>query len=477
LIKRTLHRLLGMIDHAGMGGKDTDLQLEIRGVTTDSRDVRPGNLFIPLIGERFDGHEYAAESAAKGAAAALWQIDHPAPPEHIPVIFVEDTLKALQQLASAYRRELSARVVGITGSNGKTTTKDVAAALLSTVYKVHKTTGNLNNHIGLPLTLLQMDEDTEIAVVEMGMSGRGEIQRLSGLARPEAVIITNIGEAHLLQLRSREEIAKAKLEIVSGLADDGLLIYPGDEPLIENLLRDRERFRREMGFPLPVRLKTFRFGTGEHNDLYPTGVMLAREGTQFMLNWPDFPPLYIPLLGRHNVTNVLACIALCRYMGVPAPKIADRLKHVQVTGMRIEKIRLPSGVTVINDAYNASPSSVKAALALLEDLPGYGKKIAVLGDMLELGEKETLFHREIGRLLDPRQIDYVFTFGPLAGHIADEARKTFGAERARPFHDKREIVREVLRVAGPNDVVLVKASRGMRLEEVVSGLLAESSGQ
>ena len=477
MIKRTLRRLLSMIDHAGTGGKETNLQLEIHGVSTDSRSVQPGNLFVPLIGEQFDGHRFVAESAAKGAAAALWQTDHPSPPEHIPLIFVDDTLKALQQLANAYRRELPARVVGITGSNGKTTTKDVAASLLSTTYKVHKTIGNLNNHIGLPLTLLQMDEDTEVAVVEMGMSGRGEIRRLSELAQPEAVIITNIGEAHLQQLRSREEIAKAKLEIVSGLADDGLLIYPGDEPLIENLLKDRERFEREMGFALPGQLKTFRFGIGEHNDLYPTGMMLAQEGTQFMLNWPDFPPLHIPLLGRHNVTNVLACIALCKYMGVLTPNIANGLKHVQVTGMRIEKIRLPSGVTVINDAYNASPSSVKAALALLEDLPGFKQKIVVLGDMLELGEQETRFHREIGRLIDPKQIDYVFTFGPLARLIADEARKTFGAERARQFDDKREIVREVLRVAGPNDIVLVKASRGMRLEEVVAGLLAGGSAQ
>ena len=230
MIQRTLANIEEMVNGSGLDEKFQSK--EINGVTTDSRLVEVGNLFFPLVGDTFNGHEFVDKAIELGAAAVIWKEKEPNPPQQVPVIFVKDTLVALQDLAEAYLKQLNPKVVGITGSNGKTTTKDMVAAVLETTYKVHKTKGNFNNHIGLPLTILSMEENTEIAVLEMGMSGKGEIELLSKIAKPDVAVITNIGEAHLMDLGSREEIASAKLEIVKGLKENGRLIYHGDEPLL-----------------------------------------------------------------------------------------------------------------------------------------------------------------------------------------------------------------------------------------------------
>jgi UDP-N-acetylmuramoyl-tripeptide--D-alanyl-D-alanine ligase len=469
VIKRTFKEIAGILSV-----EEADLQyteIAIQGVSTDSRTVQRGNLFIPLAGEHFDGHLYVKECYDKGAAAALWQKDHVDPPEGVPLLFVEDTLAALQQLAAGYRSELPVRIIGITGSNGKTTTKDLTAAILSTTYKTHKTTGNLNNHIGLPLTLLQLDDDTEMAVLEMGMSGRKEIELLSKLAAPEAAVITNIGEAHLEQLKSRAEIAKAKLEICSGLRPGGLLVYNGDEPLLEQTLSLLREEDNEMGFVLDPGMKAFRFGISEDNDISPSGIMLDGKGTHFSINSRDSEPYYIPLLGQHNVVNALASIAVCKYMGVGEQDILRGLKLVKPSGMRIEMVTGYNGVTVLNDAYNASPTSTRAALKLLEELKGYQQKFVVIGDMLELGENEKEFHCEIGRELNPSNADYIFTFGSRAEYIAKEAAERYASDRVRAMTDKRQIAHEILRLSNSRDVVLIKGSRGMKLEEVVDILV------
>jgi UDP-N-acetylmuramoyl-tripeptide--D-alanyl-D-alanine ligase len=438
-------------------------QILVAGVSTDTRSIQPGNLFIPLIGDNFDGHNYAADAYKSGAAAVLWQINHPNPPEGVPIIQVQDTLSALQQLAKAYRQELPVRVIGITGSNGKTTTKDLVASILSKAYQVHKTKGNLNNHIGLPLTLLQLDERSEIAVIEMGMSSRGEISLLSELAQPEAAIITMIGESHLLQLGSRLEIARAKLEILDGLQESGVLIYNGDEPLIEEVLRE---LHKEASF------KRLRFGKAETNDLYPTEVKLDTEGTHFKVNKSEYPELYIPLLGFHNVINALAAIEVAALFGVKPEQIQAGLAELQMTSMRIEKLKAPSGLTVLNDAYNASPTSMKAALQLTDQLSGYSRKFAVLGDMLELGGDEEQFHREIGKMLSPAALDTVFTFGRLAAFIAEEAAQTFPEGKVIAFQDKQQLIEALQAITSADDVVLIKGSRGMRLEQVANALLS-----
>lgn len=452
----------GLTDAGNPSGEDFT-ETVVKGVCFDTRKIQPGNLFVPLIGQR-DGHDYVLEALAKGAAAALWQIGRPKPEEGLPLIEVEDTLEALQKLAHAYRNELPVRIVGITGSNGKTTTKDLLASLLGTTYNVHKTAGNLNNHIGLPMTLLEMDERTEMAVLEMGMSGRGEIELLSRIAEPEAAIVTNIGESHLLQLGSREEIARAKTEILSGLKPDGFFVYNGDEPLIERVMPE---------MPQPVSMLRYRFGASDSNDIYPVGVMQDGDGTHFQTNLPGARSLFVPLLGLHNVVNALAAIAVAKFMGVSDDEIEQGLKGVELTSMRIEPVKLKSGVLVLNDAYNASPTSMQAGLALLTDLKGFSRKFAILGDMLELGSREEEFHREIGRAIEPENVDGVFTYGRLARYVAEEAAKRLGEDKVQAFDDKSELIRKLRGLLKEGDAVFVKGSRGMRLEEVVAALKSE----
>lgn len=459
MIRRTFEQIAEMV--AGTGSADSDGGKLIAGVSKDTRSLEPGNLYIPLIGDQFDGHRFVQDAFDKGASASFWQKDHPGAPSGVPLIYVDDTLAALQQLARAYAKELKARIVGVTGSNGKTTTKDMIAAVMSTSFKVHKTAGNYNNHIGLPLTMLQLSEDTEVAVLEMGMSGRGEIRFLSELARPEAAIITNIGESHLLQLGSREEIARAKTEILHGLKPGGLFVYNGDEPLIEQVVPEME---------LNKEICSIRFGLQPANDYYPTGMEMNGEGTAFAVNTAPGVSFHIPLLGRHNVVNALAVIALAERWGIAADRIAEGLRTIRLTGMRIEMIKANSGLTILNDAYNASPTSMRAAIQLLHELTGYGRKFVVLGDMLELGPRAAEYHREIGEMIDPGEISHIYVFGPLASHIAEGARKRFAPDRVSVFDDKPRLIGALTAETAPGDVVLVKGSRGMRLEQVVFGL-------
>ncbi|KRF32165.1 UDP-N-acetylmuramoyl-tripeptide--D-alanyl-D-alanine ligase [Paenibacillus sp. Soil787] len=465
MIERTLKQMTDMLGDESVlvSSASTAKDIPIKGISTDTRTIRPGSLFVPLIGDHFDGHAYASEAYSKGAAAALWQDDHPHPPEGMPIIRVKDTLTALQQLAKSYRKQLPVRIIGITGSNGKTTTKDLVASVLGSTFQVHKTKGNLNNHIGLPLTLLELEETTQFAVVEMGMSGRGEIELLSNLAEPEASIITMIGESHMLQLGSREEIARAKAEIVSGMPKGGLFVYNGDEPLIEQALAEQG---------LPEGLRRIRFGSGAGNDLFPTDIRMDADGAHFQINSPGYPELFIPLLGTHNVINALAAIAIGEAFGVWPVGIAAGFRSLQMTSMRIEKLTAASGLTVLNDAYNASPASMRAAIDLTEQLRGFGRKFLVLGDMLELGEHEEQFHRSIGAVLSPERVDYVFTFGRLGRYIADEAAQRFPKACVRAFDDKEQLAAELGAEVRAEDLVLVKGSRGMRLEQVVNALLA-----
>ncbi|NOU95405.1 UDP-N-acetylmuramoyl-tripeptide--D-alanyl-D-alanine ligase [Paenibacillus sp. LMG 31456] len=462
MIKRTFAQVSVM--SGGTAAADYDESLLIQGVSKDTRTLQQGNLYVPLIGESFDGHQFLEDAIAKGASASLWQKDHELPPHSLPLILVDDTLAAFQQLAKKYRSELNVRIVGITGSNGKTTTKDMTASVLSTTFKVHKTLGNYNNHIGLPHTLLQLEEDTDVAVLEMGMSGRGEIRFLSELAEPEVVVITNIGEAHLLQLGSREEIARAKTEILAGLQQDGTLIYLGDEPLIEKVLPE---LQLDNGMRAN-RYDRVKFGASPNNEWFPVETRTAAAGTHFSLNRMEGTEFYIPLLGYHNVINALAAIAVGVHFGIPSAAIAKGLKASVMTSMRIELLKTQSGLAILNDAYNASPASMKAALKLLVELKGYSRKIAVLGDMLELGDQEAEFHREIGRMLDPKEIDRVFVFGHLSEHLAEEAAKKYAPGKVVVFDDKNRLAQALASFASSGDIVLVKGSRGMKLEEVVT---------
>lgn len=461
MITRTLENIAAMC--AGKPAAVEAMNTTLTGVVTDSRKITPGCLFVPLSGDKFDGHHYAAAALAAGAGATLWQRDKGPVPEGGGVIIVEDTLEALQKLSAAYLKEVAPQVVAVTGSNGKTTTKDIIMSLLEVQFKVHKTAGNFNNHIGLPLTILSMAEDTEIAVLEMGMSSRGEIALLASLAEPDVAVITNVGESHLLQLGSRKEIARAKLEIAEGLKPGGLLIYNGDEPLLTEVMQ-------ESTFKAPEGMRTFRFGLNEDNDDYPTGMMSHTGGMTFTSSRHKEHAFTLPLPGQHNVVNALAALAVARHFGVTEQNMKEGLSRLKLTGMRIEVIRTSSGLTLLNDAYNASPSSMKAAIDVLQSMKCSGNKIAVLGDMLELGPEEVEFHQEIGYYLDPSLTDFVCTYGPLSVHIAKAAEEKFGKERVKAFTDKAELTAVLLEKCSAKDIVLFKGSRGMKLEEVLQSL-------
>lgn len=452
MIKRTLKQIQEMAQGQPISSEYSAIVVE--GVSKDTREDMSGKLYIPIIGENFNGHAFVRDAIEKkGAVASFWQKDQPEPPTDLNLIVVDDTIEALQHLASSYRNEIGMKVVGITGSNGKTTTKDMVTSVLETTFRVHKTAGNYNNHIGLPLTILSMKEDTEVAVLEMGMSGRGEIELLSNIAKPDAAVITNIGESHMQDLGSREGIAEAKLEIAAGLKQDGKLIINGDEPL----LTDRVEGNANV---IP-------FGLKANNDYQAKDIMLKGRGTHFIIEETEY---FIPVLGAHNVTNALAAIIVGELFGVSEENRKKGLEQLVITGMRNEVVETSGGWTVINDAYNASPTSMRAALDLLGSLDEYGKKIAVLGDMLELGDMEKAFHHEIGQYVKEKNVDYVFTFGALGMEIAKGAQEVMEPSRVKPFMNKQELTRELLPLLENGDVVMVKGSRGMKLEEVIEGI-------
>ena len=453
MIKRTLAEIAAMVD-GSINERDKDIL--VSGVTNDTRKIENGNLFVPLQGEHSNGHNHVGTAFREGAAASFWEKGEQNPPEDKALIFVEDSLRALQQLSKAYLQELNAKVIGITGSNGKTTTKDMTASIMKTKYRVHKTSGNYNNHIGLPLTILSAPEDTEVLILEMGMSSRGEISLLSRIGQPDAAIITNIGESHLLDLGSREGIADAKMEIVEGLKKNGTLIYNGDEPLLLSRVTQHN-------------CNKITFGSSMTNDYYPIQSDAGENEMKFKINVNGIQSFVLPLLGNHNVLNALAAIAAGKTMGLSWEQIAKGLAEVRLTNMRMEVSVGARGEKIINDAYNASPTSVKAAIELVKGMTGTGRKILVLGDMLELGPEEEAYHSKMGELIT-KEIDYVFTYGKLAKKIAESAERNLGINHVFHFNDKDELSAKLIEVIDQHSIVLVKASRGMKLEEVVRNL-------
>lgn len=462
MITRTLRQIAEMIG--------ADLPREayrntiVRGVSIDTRSVQDGNLFVPIIGDRFNGHSFVREALAGGAAAVLWDRKQLDPPQDIPLVLVDDTVDALQSLAKAYRQQLAVKVIGITGSNGKTSTKDMLAAVLSVKYKTMKTPGNLNNHLGVPLTLLRLEEDTEMAVVEMGMSGLGEIYRLASLAKPDAAIITNVSEVHLGDLKTRERIVQAKLEILCGLRKNGLFIYNGDNPRLTDRLDE-----------LTMEFETVSFGSGRGQQLYPVEYRLEDKGVRFSINDPDCPPMFIPLLGRHQVINALSVIAAARHFGLTYEQIRQGFLQVEATGMRNELVQA-GRCLIINDAYKSNPTSLRAALDTLYSLNPDKRKIAVLGDMVELGEESDRMHREIGEQLDGERLNALYTLGTSAAHIAQAARKNMEESRITSCMDKEQLAELLKEELHEDCIMLIKGSRGWQLEEVVETLRKEASG-
>lgn len=452
-----------MCGGTGLNSQYKDLRIE--GVSTDSRTIKPGQLFIPIKGENFNGHDFITMAIGKGAVAALWNKEEPRPDNDFPFIIVEDTVAGLQNLAKSYRSQLSTKVIGITGSNGKTSTKDILASLLKTQYKTHKTEANFNNYIGLPMTILEMEEDTEMAVLEMGMDNFGQIELLTSIARPDAAIITNIGEAHLEGLKTQENIAKAKLEILKGLKPNDLFLYYGDDSTLKKVIDNAS---------LDYNVKTY--GTETSNDYQAEVIFVNESGDSFNIRKPLDKDFFIPMLGEHQVLNATAAIAVAEYFGISLENIEKGLLSIEKTSMRNEIVKA-NGFTILNDSYKSNPSSVLAALDTMYNMPDYDQKIVVLGDMQGLGDDEINMHKEIGLKIDPNQIDYVITCGPLSKYIAETAKINLGKDRViafDDFEDKSKIVEKIKELVKPNALVLTKGSRALQMEDITKRLTEES---
>lgn len=434
----------------------------VNRLVIDSRDVSPGDFFIPLPGEKTDGHFYLADAARRGAAGCFVRAGYGGEiPQGLTAIEVDDPLLALQRLAKAYRRKFTLPVVAVTGSVGKTTTKDLIAAALSGKLKTLKTEGNLNNHIGLPIMLSRLRRDHEAAVLEMGMSGRGEIALLADLAAPRVGVITNIGESHLELLGSRENIACAKCELLSYLPPDGAAVVNADEELLDRHLS-------------LCRAQVIRFGFTGRADLRCTGTPVIDGVKTVVLEQQGYPRAEFPAMlpGRHNVYNLMAAVAVARFLGLSDREILLGLKNcLRLTGMRLETVKIEPGITVINDAYNASPTSVKAALDTLGELAGEAGKIIVLGDMLELGDFEAEGHRQVGEMVAKLGGKALILLGERSRFIGEGAILAgFPADKVFHSATHQEAADRVKKEAGPGDWVLIKGSRGMRMEEVLKRL-------
>ena len=421
------------------------------GAATDSRTVVPGQLFVALVGDR-DGHAFAPMAMERGAAAVLGQ--HPI--EGIPVLVCDEPLKALGDIARGWRERVSAKVVGITGSVGKTTTKEMTACVLGSAYSVHKTSANFNNHIGLPMTVLGIPEDCQTAVTEMGMNHFGEISYLTHIAQPDVAVITNIGTMHIEYLGSREGILQAKLEILEGLRDGGTVIFNGDEPLLRNAA---------------IRQKPLFFGIDTACDLRACDLQSDAGAMRFRVvgMGVDFP-VTLPVEGRHHVYDALAAIAVGLTLGIEPERMAMALSAFSNTGDR-QRSFMQNGYQIIADCYNAGPESMAAALSVLSGRTTKGSRIAVLGDMLELGVTAQAEHYKLGKLA-AEHADMVFAYGDNSRRVvAGAVENGMPAEYARNYTSHAAMAADLKRNAKPGDVLLFKGSHGMHMEKVLEMFL------
>ena len=429
------------------------------GITTDSRKVTKGNLFIPLVGERFDGHDYIEHCFNSGAAVCLTQKLIPQQ-DNVSAILVDDTAKALRDLAGWHRRKHNIPVVGITGSVGKTSTKDMIACVLSKQYEILKTQGNFNNEIGLPLTLLQLDKKHEMAVIEMGMSGFGEISRLTEVAQPQIAVITNIGVSHIEKLGSQQGILKAKLEILEGLRPDGLIVLNGDDPLLR-------------GIEGSLKHKAVYCGMESGLDYVATCYeSLGELGSQFSIKLDGQTyKVSIPVPGIHNVYNALAAIAVGIDMKIPMNTIIEGIGSYSPGNMRQNIISF-KGIKIINDAYNASPQSMQAAINVLEELCSKTRGIAVLGDMLEMGDMASELHYSVGSFIKDKKIDYLITIGKASKSISEAvAESDDKGIILQHFENNKDALKYIFTIIRQGDYILLKGSRGMKMEEIANDIL------
>ena len=430
---------------------DGELQgpdVRFEGVSTDSRSVEPGNLFVALVGERFDGHEYLAQAAGRGAAAAAVCREVPA---ELPLVRVADTRRALGRLAAFWRRRFEIPLVAVTGSNGKTTVKEMTAAILGAGREVLATRGNLNNDIGVPLTLFRLDERHRAAVIEMGANHPGEIAWLTTIAAPTVAVITNAGPAHLEGFGSLEGVAEAKGEIYSGLRPGGTAVVNADDAFAD--------LWRSLAAPRDV----LTFGLDRPADL-SADWRPAGGGSRLSLRTPwGYAELELPLPGRHNVMNALAASAAALAAGASLDEVVQGLGGMRAVSGRLQFLAGIAGARIIDDTYNANPASLGAALEVLAATPG--EHWLVLGDMGELGPGAAELHAEAGRQAAASGVSRLFALGELAG----EAARAFGGH-ARAYRDREALLGDLREAMHGDLVILVKGSRRMRMEQVVEAL-------
>lgn len=420
---------------------------DIKGVCIDTRKITKDCLFICIKGERFDAHQFAQEALDKGAAAVMIHSDVSIDGNFVKV---DDTSKALLDLSGYYRSKFNLHLVGLTGSVGKTTTKEFTYLVVNAKYNAIKTLGNLNNEIGLPQMLFQIDRSTQAAVIEMGMNHFGEIHRLSTAAKPTIALITNVGSSHIENLGSREGIRKAKLEILDGLEKGATLLLNGDNDMLSSVVNEDYNivfYGIEKG--------SFKAENIEEKD----------GKTEFDISYfGNSQKVVIPTIGVHNVYNALAAFAVGYYLDIDAQLCADALSEYAPEGMRQKSVS-HGGVTFIEDCYNASPDSMKAAITTLANTKG-NKKIAVLSDMLELGDYSEQAHTDVGRMAANAGLDYLLTVGEMSQFIVNGAKEN-GMKNVFHFDSKEELTEKLLEILEVGDTVAFKASRGMKLEDVI----------
>lgn len=423
----------------------------ISSVEFDSRLIKPEGLFVPLAGER-DGHTFADKALENGAVASFWSRPLEEAPTGMLLLPVADVTHAFQQLAVYYQAKVAPKVIGITGSNGKTTTKDMTESVLAQQFKTYKTQGNYNNDLGMPYTILHMPADTQMLILEMGMDHKDEIAFLSQLAKPDAAAITLVGEAHLENLGSRQGIAAAKMEIVTGLKAEGLLLIPANEPLLEPLVA-----------PLSQTVQTFGIQRG---DLSATILTESKEQTTFEVAGTVYE---IPVLGSYNVTNALIAYGFGQYFGLTNEQIARGLAQFQLTKNRTQWLKAANGADILSDVYNANPTAMGLVLDSFGQLEIAGQRFVVLADMLELGPDATAMHVSMKEHLSDR-FDEVFLYGSemkaLAKALQERPFKVYHFEKT----EKAALIAQLKQQLKATDTLLLKGSNGMGLAEVIAHL-------
>ena len=434
--------------------KNSDAEIFFDKVSTDSRKIKGGELFVAIKGENMNGESFAGDAIKKGASAVMVSKTAKRIPEGV-VLKVDDTLIAYREIAGAWRNRFDLPIVAVTGSNGKTTTKDLTAAALTGLGNVLKTAANFNNEIGVPLTLLELDENHKAAVVEIGMRGLGQIEALAKFVKPTIGIVTNVNETHIELLGSIENIAKAKGELVRAIPSGGTVILNADDSKVAAMKNFVNEGVRVLNYSIE----------DSSVDFFAKNILIGNVSTEFIMSFRgkeyDFE---IPMLGRHNVSNALAAIAAGYAVGLTVPEVQRGFSSLTTTKMRYEVIRR-DGLTIVNDAYNASPASMRVAIRTMAEVYD-GKKFAVLGDMLELGSLSEKVHREIGEELVENKFDTLIAIGKLGKFIADGARDA-GMKEVYVVDRHEDAAKKILELVRDGDTILFKASHTMHMEKII----------